>query len=94
MSGDAINTLNKGKPVFVRPTFFWKFMCWWIKTFVGPKNNIQGGTMFYGGVIYVALWLEKPGLREVISQTAMNLEQARHYHAELGRQIERMEAFS
>ena len=94
MSDDAINTLNKGKPVFVRPTFFWKFMAWWIRTFRGSSNNLQVGTNYYGGVIHLYLFLESPGLREAVANATFNLEQAKHFHAEMGRQIERMEAFS
>lgn len=95
MSNDeAINRTNEGRKFLVRPTIFWKFMVWWIKTFRGSKDNVQCGTLYYGGVILLAIYLESPGLRKVIAQTAMTLDQAKHYHAELTRQIERMEAFS
>lgn len=78
----------------VRPTFYWRLMVLWISIFRGPKDNVQGGTIFYGGAMHLIMFLENPGERVVLAQTSMSLQQAKHFHQEMGRQIERMEAFS
>ena len=79
--------------VLVKPTYFWRFMCWWIKIFHGPKDQLQVGTIFYGGALHIAFYFEKPGQRSIISMTCFTKEQALHFQAELQRQIERFDAF-
>lgn len=81
------------KKVLVRPSIYWKLMCWWVKIIRGSRDNIQVGTVFYGGSLLIAFFFDSPGERKVVSQTSLTKAQALHFYEELGRQIERFDAF-
>lgn len=81
------------KRTYVYNTWYWQLMCWWTRLTRGNMNNLQVGTAYHGGVLLFALFFDGPGERAMVAQTSMTKEQARHFYEEMGRQLERFDAF-
>lgn len=75
-------------------TWFWRIMVWYVQLFKSKSDNIQVGANYYGGSLTIAFYFDSPTERQVVAATSMTFAQSRCFHAEVGRQIERFEAFA